>query len=195
MPPCVVGATMCSGLLMLGTKLGRFQTIKNVHFSWGRQSANMKTAIAILIILSIASFASADDLNVRTLLKRDLADSIEIYSNKEIWYCPDNTCEIYSASEAHSDFTAYVYMHLFHQSSYNYLDLSFGEVKAFRSTAVEEPEIRKSLALYCPDNSNEPACISNGMQEKLGISTCFGRYDEGGFWGCDQFRERAVTRC
>lgn len=150
----------------------------------------MKTTIAILFVLSLASFSSADELNVCSLLKRDLDDAIKIYSNKEIWYCPDNTCEIYLASEDNPDFPAYVYMHLYHQSTYNYLDPKFFGPNAFRALAKEEPEIRKGLIRYCANSTDKPSCILEGMQKKLGISTCFGRYDEGGFWGCDQLQKK-----
>jgi len=131
---------------------------------------------------------------VRSLLKRDLGDAIRIESDKEIWYCPDNTCEIYYAAQTHPDFPSYVYMHLFHKSTYAYLNLSFGEVKSFRSLAVEEPNVRKTVLKYCPSKTDEPDCILSGMESKLDISTCFGRYDEGGFWGCDQFREKALNK-
>lgn len=155
----------------------------------------MKTIIVILVILSSASFTSAGNLDVRELLKRDLGDAIEIESYKEIWYCPDNTCEIYSAKESNPDFPGYVYLHLFHKSTYAYLDLSGGDSKSFRaSAAADEPKIRKTLTKYCSSNTADADCILSGMESKLGISTCFGRYDEGGFWGCDQFREKALKK-
>jgi len=159
------------------------------------KATNLKSIIAILLILSSASFAYARNTDARTLLKKALGDAIEIESDKEIWYCPDNTCEIYSAKESNPDFPAYVYLHLFHKSTYAYLNLSVGDTKSFRAaTAADEPEIRKKLTKYCSSGTADSDCILGGMESKLGISTCFGRYDEGGFWGCDQFREKALQK-
>ncbi len=154
----------------------------------------MKITLTIMLILSLSSLADANEMDVASLLKRDLGDAIEVYSDKEVWYCPDNTCEIYSSIKAHPDFPGYVYLHLYHQSGYKYLDLSFGDVKAFRITAVEEPEVRKNLINYCPSSTPDPDCILSGMQKELDVSVCFGRYDEDGFWGCDKFREKALKR-
>ena len=145
----------------------------------------MKILLAILITLSILSSASADDLDILSLLKRDLGDSIEVHSAQEIWYCPDNTCDMYKIEKSHPDFTAYIYLHLFYESDYVYLLKSNGVISSFREIAVEEPKIRAKMAKYCPKDPNNPICILKNLKESLNISLCWGRYDEGGFcYGC-----------
>ena len=84
----------------------------------------------------------SEALDVQTLLKRDLGEGIEIKSGNEIWYCPGNTCELFKASKAHKDFPAYIYLYLFHQSDYIYLNMPIGGNKAFREAAIEEPIVK-----------------------------------------------------
>jgi hypothetical protein len=147
----------------------------------------MKTVISFFLLLSLFSSASAEEIDALSLLKRDLAEMIEVHSNKEIWYCPDNTCEMYKAIESHPDFPAFIYLHLFHESGYIYLKESIGDFKAFRNVAVEEPNIRAKVASYCPTEKKSPSCILEHMKQKLGITLCFGRYDEGYFcYGCKE---------
>jgi hypothetical protein len=145
----------------------------------------MKTLIIFSLLLSLISVGSAEEIDILSLLKRDLGDTIEVHSDKEIWYCPDNTCDMYKAAKSHPDFPAFVYLHLFHESGYIYLKESSGEFKAFRKVAVEEPNIRAKVASYCPSENKSPTCILENMKKKLGITLCFGRYDEGYFcYGC-----------
>jgi hypothetical protein len=148
----------------------------------------MKTLLLLMFLLSTTLSALAETGNVSSLLKKHLGDRIEVYSSKEIWYCPDNTCEIYHSQQEHPDFPVFVYMHLYHQSWYTY------DSEDFRKVAVEEAEIRRILKHYCEKDSKDATCILNGLQSKLKISTCFGRFDEGGFWGCDEFRDKALTK-
>jgi hypothetical protein len=55
----------------------------------------MKTLITLSLLLSFFSLADAKEIDVLSLLKRDLGETIEVHSDKEIWYCPDNTCAMY----------------------------------------------------------------------------------------------------
>ncbi len=147
----------------------------------------MKTILAFIFTLTLTSLATADEIRVLSLLQRDLGETLKVHSEKEIWYCPDNTCEMYKANKPHPDFPAFVYMHLFHQSEYIYLKESIGGFKAFRETAVEEPIIRTDLSTCCPSNSRATDCIISSMKKELGIKLCFGRYDEGSFcYGCKE---------
>lgn len=156
-----------------------------MHFVGAK--SHMKTFITLSLLLALFSFANAEEIDVLSLLKRDLGESIEVHSNKEIWYCPDNTCEMYKTIEPHPDFPAFIYLHLFHESGYIYLKESSGDFKAFRRVAVEEPKIRAKVASYCPTKSKSPNCILEHMKRKLGITLCFGRYDEGYFcYGCKE---------
>ena len=139
----------------------------------------IKTFIFLIVIAP--SIAYATDVNVLELLQRDLGDEILVISKTEIRYCPDNTCEMYLALNAHEDFASYVYLHLFHKSDYLYLNLEFNNRQAFKESAIEEPIIRKNVSEYCPSNPTDITCILDTMSKSLGFYNGFGRYDEGNF--------------
>ena len=141
----------------------------------------MKVIVVIGLISMFLSFANATDTDSLALLKRDLGDAIELHGDHEIWYCPDNTCEIFKSKSKTPDLSNFVYLYLFHKSAYTYLN------ESFRKTAVEEPEVRKSMKSYCSGKEADVQCILDGMKRPLDISICFGRYDEGNFcYGCSE---------
>ncbi|MHC3994053.1 hypothetical protein ACXWTF_04445 [Thiomicrolovo sp. ZZH C-3] len=147
-----------------------------------------KKSILVISLMSIfLSFASAGEVDSLSLLQRDLGDSIELHGDHEIWYCPDNTCEIFKAKSKTPNLSSFVYLYLFHKSTYTYLNKSDGDNKAFREKAIEELEVRKSMESYCTEKDLDAQCILDGMQRALNISICFGRYDEGNFcYGCSE---------
>ncbi|WP_127475162.1 hypothetical protein [Sulfurivermis fontis] len=142
-------------------------------------------AFICLAVIQTASYAANDE--VLDLLRRDLGEAIEVEGNNEIRYCPDNTCDLYKITTPHNDFSSFVYLHLFYESGYIYLNESFGEDKPFRKVAVEESRIRGAVSHYCQATPVTPKCILKGMQEQLGILVGSGRYDEGSF--CYGFSE------
>lgn len=144
------------------------------------------TAIAVLLIMSFG-FARAEKLDVLALLKSDLGKAIEVHGVKEIWYCPDNTCELYKIDKANPDFPGFVYLYLYYESGYIYLKESFDSRHAFRQMAKEEPRVSARVAHYCKKEHPSPTCIIDGMRKKLKISVGFGRYDEVYF--CYGFKE------
>ncbi len=131
--------------------------------------------------LVTCAYAISDEANALQLLKRDLRESIEVKSTTEIQYCPDNTCEMFKTVKVNSDFPAFIYLYLYHQSHYIYLNKSVSGIKAFRLTAIEEPVIRHNLSHYCSDEKKSPDCILQNMQQELGIIIGAGRFDEGYF--------------
>jgi hypothetical protein len=141
----------------------------------------MKWLILILILALTAPLSTAKETSILTLLKRDLGESIEVKSDTEIWYCPDNTCEIFTVNKFNPNFTTFIYLYLYHQSGYVYLTMDLGANKAFRKLAIEEPKIRLKVDSYCPQKIKSPACILKAMKQEMAISVCFGRYDEGEF--------------
>ncbi len=141
----------------------------------------MRYIIALFYFVAFQSPVYAGEDKTLKLLLRDLGDALEIHGENEIRYCPDNTCDLYKIKNNHPDFSIFIYLHLFHESGYIYLNESIGGYKAFRKIAVEEPDIRASAAHYCKAKPVKPKCILKGMRKKLGISVGFGRYDEGYF--------------
>jgi hypothetical protein len=144
----------------------------------------------IAIFITLAFFAvnsNANELNALDLLKKHLGDSIEFKSKNEIWYCPDNTCEIYKADSYNEFFPHFVYLNLFHNPSYIYLSHSFNGSVPFVKSAVEEPRIRSMVSSYCPETPSSPKCILEGLTNTLKVKIGNGRYDEGYF--CYGFRE------
>jgi len=145
----------------------------------------MKSIIFIFTSLFSVSIYS-NTLSPPELLQRDLGESIEFISNTEIRYCPDNTCAIYKSTKNHIHLATYVYLHLFHKSSYIYLNKNFSGNKAFRSLAKEEPAITKSVENICKSKNKTITCILLSIEQKSGIKQCSGRYDEGHFcYGCE----------
>jgi len=140
----------------------------------------MRLAATCLLLVSCASVQTEPD--ALALLKRDLGTSIQV-SPAEVRFCPDNTCDIYSAAAPSSGLATFVYLHLFHESDYSSLEHAVGGEAAFRDLAVEEPIVRASAASFCPKPNSSPRCILDGMRSQLGIKVCSGRYDEGSF--CD----------
>lgn len=147
----------------------------------------MRIAILIALFFTSASFAIAENIDVLSLLRRDLGETIEVHGKREIWYCPDNTCELYKIDKPSPDFAAFVYLYLYYESGYIYLKESFDHEHAFRKVAIEEPEVRAGMAHYCHNEKKSPQCIIDGMKSKLKILVDFGRYDEGYF--CYGYKE------
>lgn len=141
----------------------------------------MRTIFTIFIAFLVQSASHADADEVLQLLKRDFEEAIEVHGALEIWYCPDNTCELYKIASPHPDLSTFVYLHLFYESGYTYLNESIGGYKAFRKVAKEEPSVTARASHYCKDSITSPECILKGMKSSLGISVGFGRYDEGNF--------------
>jgi len=118
------------------------------------------------------------------LLKRDLGLAIEVISDREIRYCPDNTCDIYRIKDSKNAryLPGFAYLYLFHQGGHIYLKEPVGGSRPFRELAkATEPSVRKQLESFCKEGAKTPACILEGMKKTLGIIVTFGRYDEGKF--------------
>jgi hypothetical protein len=141
----------------------------------------MRSLLAALALILTTGFAQGEGLNVLHLLKRDLGNSIEVVSSREIRYCPDNTCEIVKAKRQVKLLPEFLYLSLFHESGYVELGKSFDGRKPFREAAIEESEVRKKVAMFCPDTDKSPRCILDNMRSRMGIQSCIGRYDEGQF--------------
>ncbi len=147
----------------------------------------MKVVMAICLMLFFSSFAIASNIDSLSLLKRELGDNIEVHSEGEIRYCPDNTCEIFKTKKPTLDLASFVYLYLYHISEYVYLNESIDGLNAFRKNTLEESKIKKSMLNYCVNEKKSVECVLNGMKQTLGISLCFGRYDEETFcYGCSE---------
>ena len=134
-------------------------------------------SIGLATFLTLSFPASAID--VMALLDRDLGGRIKLKAHNEIWFCPDNTCNMYRTSKANADLPTFVYLHLFHESGYIFLDERISGANAFRKLAMEEPQVRNSVSDYCVSSNKTPSCILIEMQKKLNIEISFARYDEG----------------
>lgn len=141
----------------------------------------MRLVTFAILYLFATGFAHAGNTGALSLLKRDLGQSIEVISKREIRYCPDNTCDIIKAKKATNLLPEFLYLYLFHESDYPELGKSFNDKKPFRDTAAEEPEIRMKVAAFCPNQQKSVQCILDSMCSSLGIQVCIGRYDEGEF--------------
>jgi hypothetical protein len=138
-------------------------------------------SVGSCLLVGATQAAEPDALAV---LKAHLGSSIQVISKKEIRYCPDNTCDIFRLSDVKNAayLPSFVYLYLFHKSSFVYLNQSFNGSPVFRQVAKDqEPTIRKQLASFCREDIQQPSCILEGMRNQLGISVGFGRYDEGKF--------------
>mgnify|MGYP000379599417 FL=1 len=147
----------------------------------------MKNASIFIILLMTVLTSNTTELDVSDLLKMHLGDSIIIKSANEIWYCPDNTCELYKAENSHPYFSYFVYLNLYHNPSYLYLSQSLGDSVPFLNTAIEEPRVRNTVTSFCSKAVVTPKCILEGLTSKLKIKVGSGRYDEGYF--CYGFEE------
>jgi hypothetical protein len=144
----------------------------------------MKITLTLLVMILLVPFAQAAKVDSLGLLKRDLGNTIEIISAREIRYCPDNTCEIYRVKNAKSvtKLPSFVYLHLFHQSDYIYLKEAVESSRSFREIANgDEPSIRKQVEKFCRRIEKTPSCVIAGMKKSLGVVVTKGRYDEGKF--------------
>lgn len=133
-----------------------------------------------IFVLFISFFSSADNvIDIKELLVRDLKDSLE-FREKEIYYCPDNTCEIFRAKDIKL-LPSYVYLYLYHKSGTIYLKESFDKEETFIITAVEEPNIIEGLRKYCKETDKTPTCVIEGLGRAINIEVGSARYDEGYF--------------
>ena len=137
--------------------------------------------LGIIILGGIAHSAELDSL---ALLKRDLGKAIEVISEREIRYCPDNSCAIFRTKNLTKSvhFSSYVYLYLFHQGDYIYLKEMVGDSPPFRQIAKDtEPLVGKQVEYFCLETKKTPTCILDGMKKALGVLVTQGRYDEGQF--------------
>ncbi len=143
--------------------------------------------IIFLLLASFSGLSTSSEVSAVDLLKRDLGERIDVISKYEIHFCPDNTCEIYKIKTYNKNFEKYIYLDIYHNSKNIFITEKYAGEKAFKLLAKEEPEIRNSVKNYCQSQIKTPACVINGMKEKLKIKKCFGRYDEGHFcYGCEK---------
>ncbi len=93
--------------------------------AWDRKI--MKVMIAFIAMLVLSSSIKAEALDTLAILKRNLGAAIEVISEREIRYCPDNTCEVFKMqrSQNSSYLPSFVFLHLFHRSGYIYLKRGF----------------------------------------------------------------------
>lgn len=147
-------------------------------------SMHMKVVFFLVAPLAIGHAANAAEPDALALLKRYLGRSIEVVSEREIRYCPDNTCDIYRIKDSSRKayLASFVYLHLFHQSGYIYLSNPAGTARPFRETAKDqESSIRQKVEIFCGEPKKSPACILQGMKRDLSIAVTSWRYDEGKF--------------
>ena len=144
----------------------------------------MKTILALLVALIFGGPAKAAPFDALALLQRDLGTAIEIISEREIRYCPDNTCDIFRIKQTKYALylPSFVYLFLFHQGNYIYLNKSVAGSRPFRELAKNtEPTVRKQVESFCKEDKKTPSCILEGMKKTLDVTVTFGRYDEGQF--------------
>lgn len=144
----------------------------------------MKCALGFFCVLLLCGSVQAGELDALALLKRDLGATIELISKREIRYCPDNTCNIFRVKDSKHAvlLPGFVYLYLFHQSSYIYLNESIGGSRPFRELAKgTEALVRKQVEGFCRESKKMPLCVMDGMEKALAITVTFGRYDEGKF--------------
>jgi len=144
----------------------------------------MRAALNLFGISLFGVCVYAAEPDSSALLKRDLGKSIEFISEREIRYCPDNTCEIYRIKDPKKSvhLPSFVYLYLYHQSDYIYLKESVGGSRPFRQLAKDtEPLVRKSVETFCKEAAKTPTCILAGFKSALGVSITTGRNDEGKF--------------
>ncbi|MCP5003191.1 MAG: hypothetical protein GY941_04450 [Planctomycetes bacterium] len=137
-----------------------------------------------LIYLTISIWCTslqADNVNALEKLKTHLDKRIEVVSDNEIHFCPDNTCSIYISTNHSKHLPNYLYLKLYHESEYISVYEYLQKKSIFRSKAVEEPEIRGQVVEYCNEKNKTPECILKGLRNTLKVKECFGRYDEGYF--------------
>jgi hypothetical protein len=143
--------------------------------------------LRFLLTLSLfvfASFAGADTPIATVELRKHLNDEIKFISPNEIRYCPDDTCEIFrgNAQGASEVLPVFVFLYLFHESSYIYLAEPVGKSEPFRKKVkLVEQKIRRQAESYCSGKIKNAKCILKTMKNKFGIIVTFGRYDEGEF--------------
>jgi len=147
----------------------------------------MNNTFKFITLILLAFNLNADELNALDLLKQHLGSEIQIKSQNEIWYCPDNTCEMYRSAKPNEYLPHFVYLNLFHNPSYIYLNQSFNGSVPFMKSAVEEPSIRSLVSTYCSVIPSTPKCILEGLTSTFKIEIGHGRYDEGYF--CYGFSE------
>lgn len=144
----------------------------------------MKVISAFVAMFVLNSPIKAEALDALIILKRDLGAAIEVISEGEIRYCPDNTCEIFrmQTSRNSSYLPSFVFLHLFHQSGYIYLKESIGGSQSFLHLAAgNEPAVRAQVIGFCKERNKTVGCILKGMRQKMNIKITSGRYDEGRF--------------
>lgn len=144
----------------------------------------MKVISAFIAMFVLSSPIKAEALDALIILKRDLGAAIEVISEGEIRYCPDNTCEIFrmQTSRNSSYLPSFVFLHLFHQSGYIYLKESIGGSQSFLHLAAgNEPAVRAQVIGFCKERNKTVGCILKVMRQKMNIKITSGRYDEGRF--------------
>lgn len=144
----------------------------------------MRSIFTLLAVFVISGPIFAAGPDALTLLKRDLGAAIEVISVGEIRYCPDNTCEVFrmQAAQKTSLLPSFVFLYLFHQSSYVYLKKSIEGARPFVQTAADnELSVSAQVANFCKNPKKTAECILKGMTKELGIKVTSGRYDEGKF--------------
>ncbi len=132
-------------------------------------------SIAAFLFL-IAGVSHADTPDVLRLLKRDLGQSIEVVSKREIRYCPDNTCEIIKSQKPTNLLPEFLYLYLFHESGYVELGKSFNDQKPFREAAVESPKYLKWLKSFAQPQRKPPsaffkACVQAWASNRVLVGT------------------------
>jgi hypothetical protein len=114
-------------------------------------------------------------------LKKMLGDSISIKRNQNkhvVEYCPDNTCEVFSAAERDSSsiqkLTNFAYIYLYYVSDYIYLEDFRDKGNVYINNIVD------INAEGCPieKEADKIKCTIRKLFSKNGIEIKFIRYDE-----------------
>jgi len=142
--------------------------------------------ILALPSLVLASTATPQDLGSMVMLQRYLGSAISLTTSSAgltIEYCPDNTCDVFRGAPGTSveNLSDFVFVFLYYESGYVYLNESRAEHPAFREAAKDAvSSIVKRTRYWCKASKPTPKCILRGMAKEYRVSVSASRYDEGG---------------
>ncbi len=129
----------------------------------------------ILIGCSFAPFTQREEIDLHARLGK--VYSVKNTAEKvEVRYCPDNTCDVISASKSvdQTVFDDFLVLYFARISSYVYL-------KDFQKSISDKlvDGIREKYEHFCLKRENiSTKCIAQGLSEKFKISVLFARFDE-----------------
>ncbi len=114
-------------------------------------------------------------------VEQKFPDSVHVFSDKKIEFCPDNSCDVFSASE-HIDadvFGDVVFLYLYCQSDFYVL-------KTWRGESSVRNMVDTIVSKYMPHHqcdkgrvsAEHVSCLLHELMHDYGIEVLYGRYDE-----------------